>query len=130
MPSVKNPHSVQIGSYAVTDVLSIDWGEDRAPINARADDDVYDTIAEFGGATVTGSVSFRDPVQAQSFANRTATLSCGFKGMGGGSDRTLTITNCSTGGARHLVGRDAAANAVVPFTARSADGTTSPVSLA
>jgi hypothetical protein len=130
MPSVKDPHSVQIGSCAVTDVLSIDWGEDRTPIHARADDDLYDTIAEFGAATVIGSVTFRDPVQAQSLANKSGTFSCSFKGMGGGQDRTLTIANCSTGGPRHVVGRDAVANAVVPFTARSADGTTSPVSLA
>lgn len=129
MPSVKDPHSVQIGSDAVTDVLSIDWGEDRTPINGRADDDLYDTVAEFGAASVVGSVSFRDPAQAETFANRAGSLSCSFTGMGGGSDRTLTITHCSTGGARHVAGRDAIANAVVPFTARSADGTTSPVAL-
>lgn len=130
MPSVKDPHSVQIGSSAVTDVLSVDWGEDRTPINARADGDLYDTIAEFGAASVIGSVTFRDPVQAESFATNSGTLSCSFTGLGGGEDRTLTITNCTTGGARHVVGRDAVANAVVPFAARSADGTSSPVSLA
>ena len=129
MPSIKDPHSVAVGSYSVTDVLSIEWGEDRSPINGRADGDVYDTIAEYGGATVNGTVTFRDPVQAQSFANKTGTLPCTFKGMGGGSDRTLTISNCATGGARNMASHDAIADATVTFTARSTDGTTSPVSI-
>ena len=129
MPSVKDPHSVQIGSQAVTDVLSIEWGEDRSAINGRADGDVYDTIAEYGGATVGGSVTFRDPVQAASFANKSGTLSCTLTGLGGGSDRTLTITNCVSGGVRNMASHDAIAGATVPFTARSADGTTSPVSI-
>jgi hypothetical protein len=129
MPSIKDPHSVQIGSYAATDVLSIEWGEDRTPIKGRADDDLYDTIAEFGAATVRGAARFRDPLQAEAFANKGGTLSCSFKGMGGGADRTLTIANCVTGGARHVAGRDAIAGALVPFVARSADGAASPVSL-
>ena len=129
MPSVKDPHDVQIGSDAVTDVLSIDWGEDRSAINGRADDDLYDTIAEYGGATVGGSVTFRDPVQAATFAGKSGTLSCCFKGMAGGGDKTLTIANCTTGGARNSGAHDAIASATVPFTARSSDGSTSPVSL-
>jgi len=129
MPSVKDPHSVAIGSQSVTDVLSIEWGEDRVLLNARADADVYDTIAEYGGATVRGAVTFRDPVQAASFANRSGTLSCTFSGMGGGSDRTLTISNCVTGGPASRASHDAVAVARVPFTARSADGSSSPVSI-
>ncbi|KKK62757.1 hypothetical protein LCGC14_3001120 [marine sediment metagenome] len=130
MPSVKDPHNVQIGSQAVTDVLSIDWGEDRVVINGRADDDVYDTIAEFGGATVSGGVTFRDPAQAAAFADQSGSLSATFTGLGGGADKTLTITNCSTGGVRNAVGHDGMANATVPFAARSSDGATSPISYA
>jgi len=128
MPSVKDPHSVQIGSYAVTDVLRIDWSEDRPVLTGRADDDVYDTVAEFGGATIAGAVTFRDPAQDDSFANRAGTLSCSFTGLGGGADKTLTIENCSTGGARNASSHDALARATVPFCARSADGAASPVS--
>ena len=130
MPSIKDPHNVQIGSTAVTDVRSIRWSEDRDVIRARADDDLYDTIAEFGGAAVAGTVSFRDPVQAAAFAGQGGTLSCAFTGIGGGADRTLTVANCSTGGACSVGAHDAVAAAAVPFVARSADGTTSPVSLA
>ncbi len=130
MPSIKDPHNVQIGATAVTDVLSIRWSEDRAVIRARADDDLYDTIAEFGGASVAGTVTFRDPVQAAAFAGEAGTLLCAFAGIGGGADRTLTIANCATGGARNAGGHDAVATAAVPFVARSADGTTSPVTLA
>jgi len=129
MPSIKDPHNVQIGSTAVTDVLSIRWSEDRDVIRARADDDLYDTIAEFGGATVAGAVTFRDPVQAAAFAGKGGTLSCAFAGIGGGADRTLTVANCSTGGARSAAAHDSVAAASVPFVARSADGATSPVSL-
>ncbi|MHC4718668.1 MAG: hypothetical protein ACYS5V_17000 [Planctomycetota bacterium] len=89
MPSIKDPHNVQIGSTAVTDVLGIRWSEDRAVIRARADDDLYDTIAEFGGASVVGAVTFRDPVQAAAFAGCGGTLSCAFTGIGGGDDKTL-----------------------------------------
>ena len=130
MPSIKDPHDVQIGSQAVTDVLRIDWAEDRPVITGRADDDAYDTIAEFGGATVRGTVTFRDPVQAAAFAGRGGTLSCAFKGIGGGADKTLTVSNVSSGGAHNSSAHDALAACTVPFTARSADGAASPVSVA
>ena len=41
MPSIKDPHNVQIGSTAVTDVLTIRWSEDRDVIRARTYAEVF-----------------------------------------------------------------------------------------
>ncbi len=129
MPSLKDPTSVAIGSTAVTDVLSLQWGVDKTPLNSRADDDAYDTIAEFTGGSVAGSVTFRDPVMATAFEGLSGTLTATLAAMGGGASKTLTITNIATGGAGNTVSKDAVANATVPFVARSSDGAINPVAI-
>ncbi len=130
MASLKDPTSVAIGSTAVTGVLSIQWGVSNTPLTSRADDDAYDTIAEFAGGSVAGSVTFRDPVMATAFEGLSGTLTATLAAMGGGASKTLTIANISTGGAGNTVSKDAVGNSVVPFVARSSDGSTNPVGLA
>ena len=131
MPSVRDPHNVTIGSQAVTDVLTIDYGLRRTPIQGRSDDDVYDTVAEYGGGSVGGVVTFRDAVQAKLFSEQQGdTLTANFKATGGGADKVLTITGVSTGAYGGSVVRDGISTFAVPFVAASSDGTTNPVSIA
>jgi len=131
--SVRNPTSVQIATTAVTGVLSISWNESRAPITGAADAETYNTIAEYGTASVSGSVTFRDPAQAASFANKCGSLSATFAYMDGSctpGTKTLTITGVSTDGSGNSANRDSISNSTVNFIAVSSTGTASPISIA
>ena len=130
MPSMKDPHNLSIGTYAVTDVLRISFGRTRAELFSEADDETWPTVEEYGSGPVKGMVFFRDVEQAIIFANKVGlTLSADFKVPGGGADKTLTIVGVSTGDVENDVAHGSLATAQVPFLASSADGSASPISI-
>lgn len=130
MPSLHNPRNVSIGQTDLTDVLAIDWSEQRREIvGPPADGDVYHRIVEYGPAAVRGRIVFRSPAQAAAAAGKSGTLSATMAGLGGGPDQTLTITGLTTSGAANRVSHGRAASCEVSFLAASSDGTTSPVTL-
>ncbi len=130
MPSVHNPNNVSIGGTSLTDVLAIEWQEQREQIvGPLADGETYHTIAEHGSAVIGGRILLRNPSQAAIAANKTGTLAATLAGIGGGADQTLSMTGVSTGGATNLVRHGRSAACEVPFVAASSNGTTSPVSL-
>ena len=130
MPSVHNPQNVSIGAADLSDVLSIEWREIRREIvSPPGDDEIYHRTVGYGSAHVRGRLVFSDPAEAAAAAGRFGTLSATLKGVGGGSDLTLTITNVRTGGSDNLAGHNRGATCEAPFLAASSDGTTSPVTL-
>ena len=130
MPSVHNPQNVSIGTTELSDVLSIEWYERREEIvSPPGDDEIYHRTVGYGSAVAGGRLVFADPLQAAAAAGRLGTLSATLKGVGGGSDRTLTVTNTRTGGPGNLAGHNRAATCHVPFLAASSDGTVGPVTL-
>ena len=130
MPSVHNPQNVSIGAVELSDVLSIEWHERRDEIvSPPGDDEIYHRTVGYGSAVLHGRLIFSDPAQAAAAAGQFGTLSATLKGIGGGSDRTLTITGVQTGGADNLAGHNRAATCQVPFLGTSSDGTTGPVTL-
>ncbi len=130
MPSVHNPQNVSIAATELSDVLSIEWHERREEIvSPPGDDEIYHRTVGYGSAHLRGRLTFADPTQAAAAAGRFGTLSATLKGVGGGSDRTLTITNTRTGGSGNLAGHNRAATCHVSFLAASSDGTVGPVTL-
>ncbi|MDP6546115.1 MAG: hypothetical protein QGH60_19215 [Phycisphaerae bacterium] len=130
MPSVHNPQNVSIGATELSDVLSIEWYERRDEIvSPPGDDEIYHRRVGYGSAVLHGRLTFTDPAQAAAAAGCFGTLSATLKGVGGGPDRTLTITNARTGGSDNLTGHNRAATCGVPFLAASGDGATGPVTL-
>lgn len=130
MGSVHNPQEVSIGAVELSDVLSIEWREHRRElVSPPADDEIYHRILGYGSASVRGKLMFSDPAQASAAAGLFGTLTATLKGVGGGPDRTLTITNARTGGSDNLAGHNRTATCSVPFLAASSDGVTGPVTL-
>jgi len=130
MPSVHNPQNVSIAAVELSDVLSIEWHERRGEIvSPPGDEEIYHRTVGYGSAVAGGRLTFADPAQAAAAAGQFGTLTATLKGIGGGSDRTLTITNARTGGADNLAGHNRAATCSIPFLAASSDGTTGPVTL-
>ena len=130
MGSVHNPQEVSIGAVELSDVLSIEWRENRREIvSPPADDEIYHRTTEYGAASLRGRLVFSDPAQAASAAGRFGTLVATLKGVGGGPDRTLTITSARTGGSDNLAGHNRTATCHVPFLAGSSDGAIGPVTL-
>ncbi|MBC8373060.1 MAG: hypothetical protein H8E53_05660 [Planctomycetes bacterium] len=130
MPSVHNPENVSVGAIDLSDVLSIEWHEHRREIvSPPGDGEIYHRRVGYGSAVAGGRLTFSDPAQAAAAAGRFGTLTAALKGVGGGPDRTLTITNARTGGSDNLSGHNRAAICEVPFLAASSDGTAGPVTL-
>ena len=130
MPSVHNPQEVSIGAVELSDVLSIEWRDRRREIvSPPGDDEIHHRRVEYGSGVLCGRLTFSDPVQAAAAEGLFGTLTATLEGVGGGPDRTLTITNARTGGAGNIAGHNRAAVCDVPFLAASSDGTTGPVTL-
>ena len=130
MGSVHNPQNVSIGAVELSDVLSIEWRENRQEIvSPPGDDEIQHRRVGYGSSFIRGRLVFSDPAQAAAAAGRFGTLVATLKGVGGGPDRTLTITNAQTGGSDNLAGHNRAATCGVPFLAASSDGLTGPVTL-
>jgi len=130
MPSVHNPQNVSIGATELSDVLSIEWHEHRREIvSPPGDDEIYHRRVGYGSAVAGGRLIFSDPARAAAAAGRFGTLIATLEGVGGGSDRTLTITSVRTGGSNNLVGHNRAAVCSVEFLAASSDGAIGPVTL-
>jgi hypothetical protein len=130
MGSVHNPQEVSIGAAELSDVLSIEWRMSRPEIvSPPGDGEMFACHAGYRSVPLRGKLVFADPAQAAAAAGLFGTLIATLKGVGGGPDRTLTITNAKTGGSENLVGHNRAATSSVEFLAVSSDGATSPVTL-
>ena len=115
-----NPKSVTIGSTPITGVVSIAAGQSFAEIHAAADDDTHESVARHTTGRTRGVIALVDPTQAEAAAGTTGTLSFVWSDVKGGSDKTVTIQNCSLGDWEAQVGRDAASAATLGFIAESA----------
>ena len=115
-----NPKSVTIGSTPITGVMSIAAGQSFGEIHAAADDDTHESVARHTTGRTRGTLTLVDPTQAEAAAGSTGTLSFVWSDVKGGSDKTVTIQNCSLGGWEAQVGRDAASAATLSFIAESA----------
>jgi len=115
-----NPKSVTIGATPITGVSSITAGQTFSEIHAAADDDTHESVARHTTARTRGAIALVDPTQAEAAAGLTGSLSFVWTDVKGGSDKTVTIANCSLGDWEAQVGRDAASAATVSFIAESA----------
>ena len=115
-----NPNTVTIGSVSLTGVVSITVNERYVEIRASADTDTHESVARYGTASTSGTITFVDPTEAESAKGLTGTLSFVWTDVKGATNKTVTIANASIGGYDATVGRDTAANATVPFIAEAA----------
>jgi len=130
MGSVHNPQNVTIGAVELSGVLAIEWREQRKPIvRPPGDGETHHSNVEYGAAITSGKLVFVDPAEASAGSGLVGTLTAALQGVGGGADRTLTITHVRTGGPENLAGHNCDAACGVPFLAASSDGVTSPVTL-
>ena len=130
MGSVHNPQNVSVGAAELSDVVSIEWRQRRPEIvSPPGDGEISHRTVGFGGGPLRGRLVFADPAQAAAASGLFGTLTAALKGVGGGADRTLTITGVQTGGSDNLAGHNRAAVCSVPFLAASSDGLTEPVTL-
>ena len=130
MGSVHNPTEVTIGAVQLSGVLVIEWGEHRREtISPPGDGEIYHPAVGYAPAVAGGKLVFADPPQADAASGLFGTLTATLEGVGGGADRTLTITNVRTGGAENIAGHNRAAKCGVDFLAASSDAVASPVTL-
>jgi len=131
MGSVHNPQDVAIGAVQLSGVLEIRWRQRRREIISPPGDGLtHHSGVEYGAVTADGRLIFADPIQASSASGLFGTLTATLKGVGGGADRTLTITGVRTGESDNTVAHNRAAECAVRFLASGDDGISSPVTLA
>ena len=119
-----NPNTVIIGTTAISGVVSIAVSQSFAEIHAAADDDTHESVARHTTGRTRGTITLVDPTEAEAAAGTTGTLSFVWTDVKGGSDKTVTIQNCSIGGWEANVGRDAASVATMTFVAEAAPNIT------
>jgi hypothetical protein len=124
-----NPKTVTIGSTSITGVQSITISQPRTEVHSAGDADAYESVAVYSTARTTGAIVLADPLQADSVAGSSGTLSFVWTDVRGTTDKTVTVSGCQLGGWSSEVARNDASVAVVPFIAASEDGT-DPVSIA
>ena len=116
-----DPQDVQIGSIALTGVVTISTTSTFAEIHASADDDTVESVARFATERTGGTISFVDPVEAASARGVSGTLTWTWEDVKtGGTDKTGTIENTTIVSDTETVSRDAPASATVTFIAESA----------
>ena len=115
-----NPTTVTIGSTSITGVQSIAVSEDMAEIHASGDSDTHESVARYGTARTSGTITLVDPVSAEAASGTTGTLSAVLTDAKGATNKTLTIANCSIGPWNATVPRDAASTCTLTFIAEAA----------
>jgi hypothetical protein len=114
-----------------TGVRSVQWNDSGTSVKTKADANVYATGQKRTAATVTVTVTFQDQEQAQAVAMGVeATLTAVGVQVNGASDVTLTVLKFMPLSVSPTLNHDTEGTATVTGEATSADGTTSPVSLA
>jgi hypothetical protein len=124
-----NPTITTFNSVARKGVTAITVNESGAGITSTADAEAFNSVAGIGDRGVSGSISFRDPVEARAFMAATGTLIASFAGLAGAAALTLTITGVQPLSVGTNVSHNAASNCSVSFIAAKDDGT-QPVTLA
>ena len=129
--SLINVTSASIGSVAITGIQSIAWNVARVLVpSPPADAEVYGGTPFQGSADgVSGTITFSNPVDADSAGSLTGTLQASGTALGGQTGKVLQIQNCILGEPSSTGGKNTAWTATIEFRGGSVDGTTSPVSL-
>ena len=117
MAVVHNPHNLSIGSNSGTGVTGFSYSPAGGgqPQVAVSDENTVVVFTPAGG--FTGSITFNDIEQADSFANQSGSLTVDGVESGGGSDKTLTFAGAQTGEAGGGLTTGGPSNATVSFAA-------------
>ena len=115
-----NPTGVTLGGSPITGVVSITVSQSFSEIHAAADDDTHESVARYTTGRTSGVIRLVDPTQAEAASGGTGDLVFTWTDAQGGSDKTVTVANCSAGRWEAEVGRDAASAATLSFIAESA----------
>lgn len=94
-----DPHNLALDSAAPTGCTSISFQSSSQPNSARSDDGTYVHFVPAGA--IRGTINFIDPIQAAIIAQKGAagSLDLTFDVVDeAGTDATVTIVNCKTGG--------------------------------
>lgn len=124
-----NPTITTFNSVARKGVLSISYSKSASGIASAADAEAFNSVAGKGDTAVSGSITFRDPSEAEAFLAATGTLIASFAGLAGAAALTLTIVGVQPLTISTNVGHNSPSTTTVTFHAAKDDGTT-PVTLA
>ena len=119
-----NPKDVTLDSTPITGVQSVVVSIRYDEVHAAGDADTHESVARYTTARTSGTIVLLDPTSADAVKGQTGTLSFLWQDVKAGSDKTVTISNCSIGGYEATVARDAASRVTLPFIAESAPSIT------
>ena len=115
-----NPTVTSLGSNtSITGVVSISVNVSYGEIHAAADDETHEGVARYTTGRTSGTIALLDPVVADTLKDSTGTLTFTYNEVKGGTDKTVTIANCTAGGYSSTVARDSASTISVPFIAEA-----------
>ena len=127
MPVYDKVSSVTLGSTTITTVQQITVNENRPLTPYGADGEVYAKNIIRGHASISGSITLGDNAQARALAGGSGTLGFTDEDCADGTDDTVAVSNVLIGNVVTSSNVGAASSSTVNFTAKSSDGTTSPV---
>ena len=120
-----NPHTVKLGTTAITGVIAISWDTSYATIQGAADDDTHQSLARNGTASTSGTITLADPVSASAVAGSQGTLTATLVDVKGTTNKSFSCENVSIGSVSNNVSRDSAASVTLSWIAEAAPTLTS-----
>ena len=119
MAVVFNPHSVAVGAQGATGVKSVSYGPASGgqPIVEVCDLSTVEVFTPAGG--IAGTITFSDPVQADTLANKNGSLVFHGAIAAGGTEKLFTLASAETGEAGVNLSVGGPSNCTVSFGAAS-----------
>lgn len=122
--------AITVGAASISKATGFDVDESGTRITTAEDDDIYVTGQFNHTVDVTGSIVTRDTAAAKAVAVGDAgTIGATLHDEDGSSTYTVAIVNGEVSGVPRTQGYGAWGETTINFGAKSADGSTSPLSI-